>query len=78
MVGEEELSAVDKLYLKFGEAFESRVVSQGEYENRSIEETLSIGWDVLRVLPRAELLRLSEEELKTYYDQPISIKDVEA
>ena len=78
VVGEEELSAVDKLYLKFGEAFESRVVSQGEYENRSIEETLSIGWDVLRVLPRAELLRLSEEELKTYYDQPISIKDVEA
>jgi V/A-type H+-transporting ATPase subunit B len=69
VIGEEELSPVDKLFVKFGNAFESRVVAQGEYENRSIEQTLALGWDVLKILPRAELLRLSEEELKQYYDQ---------
>ena len=68
VVGEEELSAVDKLYLKFGEEFEKRIVQQGEYENRSIEETLAIAWDVLKVLPRNELTRVSEDELKAYYD----------
>ena len=60
---------MDKLFVKFGNAFENRVVAQGEYENRSIEQTLALGWDVLKILPRAELLRVSEEELKQYYDQ---------
>jgi V/A-type H+-transporting ATPase subunit B len=69
VIGEEELSPVDKQYLKFGVEFENRLISQGEYENRSIEETLAIGWDVLRILPREELLRVSEEELAEYYDQ---------
>ena len=69
VIGEEELSPVDKQYLKFGVEFENRLVAQGEYENRSIEETLAIGWDVLRILPREELLRVSEEELAEYYDQ---------
>ena len=69
VIGEEELSPVDKQYLKFGVEFENRLISQGEYENRSIEETLAIGWDVLRILPRSELLRVTEEELVEYYDQ---------
>ena len=69
VIGEEELSPVDKQYLKFGVEFENRLVAQGEYENRSIEETLAIGWDVLRILPREELLRVSEEELAEFYDQ---------
>ena len=69
VIGEEELSPVDKQYLKFGVEFENRLISQGEYENRSIEETLAIGWDVLRILPRSELLRVSEEELAEFYDQ---------
>lgn len=69
VIGEEELSPVDKQYLKFGVEFENRLVAQDEYENRSIEETLAIGWDVLRILPREELLRVSEEELAEYYDQ---------
>ena len=75
VIGEEELSPVDKQYLKFGVEFENRLISQGEYENRSIEETLAIGWDVLRILPRDELLRVSEEELAEYYDQkPVETK----
>lgn len=68
VIGEEELSPVDKLYMKFGDLFESTVVSQGEFENRSIAETLELGWNALRILPRHELLRLSEEELAAHYD----------
>ena len=51
VIGEEELSPLDKQYLKFGEAFERRFLNQGEYENRSIETTLELGWDVLSMLP---------------------------
>ena len=69
VIGEEELSPVDKLYIKFGLEFENRVIAQNEFENRTIEQTIDLGWDVLKILPRAELLRVSEEELKTYYDQ---------
>jgi V/A-type H+-transporting ATPase subunit B len=69
VIGEEELSPTDKLYIKFGEEFEHKVVSQGEFENRSIEHSLELGWEVLRILPRSELLRVSEEELKQHFDQ---------
>ena len=68
VIGTEELSPVDQLYMKFGEAFERSVIAQGEFENRSIEQTLELGWKALKILPRAELLRVSEEELKEYYD----------
>ncbi len=67
VIGEEELSALDKLYLKFGDALEHRFLSQGEYENRSIVTTLEIGWDVLSLLPREELHRVSDEMLKEHY-----------
>lgn len=67
VIGEEELSLLDKQYLEFGEAFERRFVSQREDENRSIEETLSIGWDVLSMLPRDELHRLSDALLDQYH-----------
>jgi V/A-type H+-transporting ATPase subunit B len=69
VIGEEELSPLDQLYIKFGETFERTVISQGEFENRSIETSLQLGWDALKILPRNELHRLSEEELKTYYDE---------
>lgn len=72
VIGEEELSPVDKLYMKFGEEFEHKVVSQGEFENRSIEQSLELGWEALRILPRSELLRVSEEELKQHFDQNVS------
>ena len=68
VIGTEELSPVDQLYMKFGDLFEKNVVCQGEFENRSIEESLSRGWDSLKVLPRAELLRVTQEELDKYYE----------
>ncbi|MBP5300150.1 MAG: hypothetical protein J6Y80_01975, partial [Victivallales bacterium] len=67
VIGTEELSPVDQLYMKFGEKFEASVIAQGEFENRSIEQSLQLGWDALRILPRSELLRVTEEELDRYY-----------
>ena len=67
VIGEEELSPLDKQYLKFGEAFEMEFLNQGEYENRSIERTLELGWDALSVLPQEELHRVSDELLKKHY-----------
>jgi V/A-type H+/Na+-transporting ATPase subunit B len=67
IIGNEELSALDKRYLKFGDELEQRFLSQGEYENRSIETTLEIGWDVLSLLPRDELHRVSDALLKQHY-----------
>jgi V/A-type H+-transporting ATPase subunit B len=72
VIGEEELSPADKLYIKFGEAFEHNVVSQGEFENRSIEQSLELGWEALRILPRSELLRVSEQELLEHFDKPVA------
>ena len=67
VIGEGELSALDKIYLKFGEALEHRFLSQGEHENRSIETTLDLGWNVLSLLPRDELHRVSDTLLKEHY-----------
>jgi V/A-type H+-transporting ATPase subunit B len=67
VIGEEELSRLDKQYLKFGDAFERRFLGQDEHENRSIEQTLEIGWDVISTLPRDELHRLSAELLDAHY-----------
>ena len=66
IIGEEELSEADKRYLKFGEKFEQVYLSQDEYENRSIDQTLDLGWKVLAELPREELLRVSKEYLEKY------------
>jgi V/A-type H+-transporting ATPase subunit B len=67
VIGEEELSSIDQLYLKFGRAFEQDFVNQAATENRSIERTLDIGWQLLSVLPAQELTRLSPEEIKLYH-----------
>jgi V/A-type H+-transporting ATPase subunit B len=67
VIGEEELSLLDKQFLEFGAAFEKRFLSQGETENRTIAETLEIGWDVLSMLPRDELHRLSDAMLDAHY-----------
>lgn len=66
IIGEEELSASDKQYLRFGEKFESDFLTQGEFENRTIEQTLDIGWKVLSILPRSELYRIKPELLDKY------------
>jgi V/A-type H+-transporting ATPase subunit B len=54
--------------MRFGEYFEANVIAQGEFEDRTIEQTLELGWKALKILPREELLRVSEEELVQYYD----------
>jgi V/A-type H+-transporting ATPase subunit B len=72
VIGAEELGEVDKIYLKFGEFFEGKVISQGEFENRTIAQTMDLAWDALRILPRAELLRLDEQELQQHYDAKLT------
>ena len=67
VLGEAALTDIDKLYAQFAERFEKEYVSQGFETNRSIEETLQIGWDLLGILPRAELKRIKDEFLDTYY-----------
>lgn len=67
VIGEDELSKTDKLYIKFGKEFENRFVGQGKKENRSITETLDIGWSLLRMLPREELDRMDTKTLDKYY-----------
>jgi V/A-type H+-transporting ATPase subunit B len=67
VIGEEELSSVDQSYLQFGRGFEREFVNQASTENRSIEQTLNIGWRLLSKLPREELTRVSREEIERYY-----------
>ena len=67
VIGEEELSDVDKKYMKFGERFEQEFVQQGRSENRSLEQTLSIGWEILSDLPRSELNRIDAKMLDQHY-----------
>jgi len=66
ILGDAALSDTDKLYAKFADAFEEEYVSQGFYTNRSIEETLDLGWKLLSILPRAELKRIRDEYLDKY------------
>ena len=67
VIGEEELSPTDKKYLEFGKLFESQFVNQGHNENRSIEESLDLGWKLLGNLPRSELDRVDDALLDKYY-----------
>ena len=67
VIGEEELSDLDKRYLAFGDKFERISLRQGERENRSIEQTLELGWKLLTALPRTELYRIREETLEKYF-----------
>ena len=67
VIGEEELSDTDKHYMEFGRQFEQRFVNQGATENRSISQSLDLGWQLLSVLPRSELDRVDDELLDRYY-----------
>jgi len=66
ILGEAALSDIDKLYSKFATEFELKYVSQGYHTNRSIEETLDLGWKLLTILPRTELKRISLEKIEKY------------
>ena len=68
ILGESALTDIDKLYAKFADEFEQQYVSQGFSADRSIEETLDLGWKSLRTLPRSELKRIRDEFLDKYYD----------
>ena len=68
VIGEDELSDTDKKYLEFGTAFEQQFVAQGVNENRSIEETLDIGWKLLHILPKEELDRIDTRILEKYWE----------
>ena len=70
VIGEEELTPLDTQYLDFGQAFEQRFVTQGDHEDRTIEETLDLGWKVLERLPVEELHRITAEEIEEYYGRP--------
>ncbi len=72
ILGEAALSEEDKLFVKFSDEFEERFIRQGEYEDRTIEETLSIGWELLKILPRSELKRVKDEQIKKYMEVEVS------
>jgi V/A-type H+-transporting ATPase subunit B len=69
ILGEAALSDLDKIYLKFSQDFEEQYISQGGSEARSIEETLDLGWKLLRKVPRGEMRRVRDEYLERYYDK---------
>ena len=66
VIGEDELSDLDKKYLEFGKEFEERYIGQGENENRTITETLDLGWELLSILPKSELDRVDTKILEKY------------
>ncbi len=68
ILGEEALSELDLIYADFSVAFEEQYISQGFETDRSIEETLSIGWKLLSMLPKNELKRVHEEYIEQYYE----------
>ena len=63
-MGENAISAMDKNYAKFSDDFENSFVNQEEYENRTIQETLNIGWKLLKEFPRSELKRIKDKNLE--------------
>ncbi len=69
ILGEAALTDIDLIYAKFAEAFEKQYVSQGYTTDRSIEETLEVGWELLRMLPRSELKRIDDKYLDMYYSK---------
>ncbi|HJG86314.1 V-type ATP synthase subunit B [Pseudoflavonifractor capillosus] len=71
ILGEAALSPTDLLYAKFADEFEKRYVTQGQEENRSIEETLDLGWELLSILPRSELKRIKPEMIDKYLPKQV-------
>ena len=67
VIGEDELSETDKKYLKFGVQFEQEFVAQGGNENRTMEQTLDIGWKLLHILPKEELDRIDTKILEKHW-----------
>jgi V/A-type H+-transporting ATPase subunit B len=66
ILGEAALSDVDKLYAKFADRFEKEYISQGFAEDRTIEQTLDLGWKLLKIIPKSELKRIRDEFIEQY------------
>ena len=71
VIGEDELSPLDKKYLAFGREFENSFVGQSQEDNRTIEDTLNLGWKLLRMLPKEELDRIDTKILNQFYDNEV-------
>lgn len=69
ILGEAALSETDKIFSQFADEYERKFVAQGEYEERGLDKTLDIGWELLRMLPREELKRVKEEEIQKYMER---------
>ncbi len=67
VIGEDELSDIDKMYMKFGVEFENKFLNQGFDENRSMEQTLELAWDLLSILPKSELDRMNSALIEEHY-----------
>ncbi|HEY5734192.1 MAG TPA: V-type ATP synthase subunit B, partial [Gammaproteobacteria bacterium] len=69
IIGKEELSQMDQRYLQFADEFDRNFVGQSEDDDRSIEDTLMIAWDLLSYFPAESLIRVSEEDVKTWHQR---------
>jgi len=69
ILGEAALSETDKTFSRFADEYERKFVAQGEYEERSLEKTLDIGWELLKMLPREELKRVKEDQIRKYMNR---------
>jgi V/A-type H+-transporting ATPase subunit B len=76
VLGESALTSIDLLYVKFADEFEKQFVKQGEYENRSIEETLELGWRLLSLLPVEELKRVKPQFIEKYLSKYLKKEEV--
>ena len=76
IIGENELSDKDKKYLEFGKAFEERFIKQGTHEERSIRESLDLAWQLVSILPKDELIRVTEKQIEQYYGKIIEEADL--
>ncbi|MBA7661356.1 V-type sodium ATPase subunit B [subsurface metagenome] len=76
ILGEAALTEIDKKYVKLSDKFEELFVKQGEDENRTIEESLNIGWRLLTILPKEELKRIKDEFIEKYFPTDISTEDI--
>lgn len=74
VIGEEKLSEIDKAYIKFGKEFEEKFITQNLNENRTIEQTLNLGWNLLALLPRKELDRIDTKILDEFYEESYKVK----
>ena len=78
ILGDSALSEEDKAFAKFADMFEDTYVRQGEYENRTVEETLQLGWELLTVVPKRELKRIRDAYIEKYLDPLLVVKESKA